>query len=94
MDERMRFITKVIEGHSMTDVCRQFGISRKTGHKIWNRYKDSGSEALTDRSRRPVHYAHQLPFQVEQAILALKNEFKTWTAPRWLESFRHNCMNG
>lgn len=88
VDERMRFIAKVIEGHSMTDVCRQFGISRKTGHKIWNRYKDSGSEALNDRSRRPVHYAHQLPFQVEQAILSLKNEFKSWGAPKLREKLK------
>jgi transposase InsO family protein len=88
VDERMRFIAKVIEGHSMTDVCRQFGISRKTGHKIWSRYKDSGSEALNDRSRRPVHYAHQLPFQVEQAILSLKNEFKTWGAPKIREKLK------
>lgn len=88
MDERMRFIAKVIEGHNMTDVCRQFGISRKTGYKIWNRYKDSGSEALNDRSRKPVHYAHQLPFQVEQAILSLKNEFKTWGAPKIREKLK------
>jgi hypothetical protein len=41
----------------MSDVCREFGISRKTGYKIFNHYKDDGLEALTDRSRRPVRYA-------------------------------------
>ena len=49
----------------MTDVCRAFGISRKTGYKIFNRYKEHGSQAFTDRSRRPVRYANQLPAQVE-----------------------------
>jgi transposase len=38
----------------MSEVCRAFGISRKTGYKIFERYKEYGLEALTDRSRRPV----------------------------------------
>jgi transposase len=45
----------------MTEVCREFGISRKTGCKIFDRYKEHGLEALSDRSRRPIRYANQLP---------------------------------
>ena len=45
----------------MAEVCREFGISRKTGYKIFDRYKEHGLEALSDRSRRPVRYANQLP---------------------------------
>jgi hypothetical protein len=37
MEERLRFITQLLDGEAMTDVCRQFGISRKTGCKIFNR---------------------------------------------------------
>ena len=48
----------------MTDVCREFGISRKTGYKIFDRYKEHGLEALTDRPRRPIRYANQLPAQI------------------------------
>ena len=48
-------------------MCREFGISRKTGYKIFERYKERGLEALTDRSRRPVRYANQLPEQIESA---------------------------
>jgi transposase len=61
MDERLRFVAKLLDGEAMTEVCREFGISRKTGYKIVQRYKDSGVEALSDRSRRPVRYANQLP---------------------------------
>jgi len=50
MDERLRFVAKLLDGESMTDVCREFGISRKTGYKVFQRYKDSGVEALSDRS--------------------------------------------
>ncbi|MBB4168609.1 transposase-like protein [Rhizobium sp. BK538] len=60
MEEGLRFVARLLEGEGMSDVCREFGISRKTGYKIFNRYKDDGLEALTDRSRRPVRYANQL----------------------------------
>ena len=54
MDERLRFVARRLEGESMTDLCREFGISRKTGYKIFNRYKEEGLIALEDRSRRPA----------------------------------------
>jgi transposase len=64
----------------MSEVCRQFGISRKTGYKIFNRYKAQGLQALSDRSRRPVRYANQLPPQIESQIVALKREKPHWVA--------------
>ena len=80
MDERLRFVAKLLDGESMTEVCREFGISRKTGYKIFSRYKESGFEALSDRSRRPVRYANQLPTQVESLIVTLKREKPHWGA--------------
>jgi transposase-like protein len=65
MDERLRFVARLLDGEAMTDVCREFGISRKTGYKIFDRYKEHGLEALTDRCRRPIRYANQLPLQIE-----------------------------
>jgi transposase-like protein len=72
MEERLRFVARLLDGESMSEVCREFGISRKTGYKIFNRYKEMGLDALTDRSRRPVRYANQLPDQVERLIVSLK----------------------
>jgi transposase InsO family protein len=80
MDERLRFVARLLEGESMTDACREFGISRKTGYKIFNRYKEMGSEALSDRSRRPVRYANQLPHQIESLIVRFKREKPHWGA--------------
>jgi hypothetical protein len=34
----------------MTVLCRQFGVSRKTGYKILNRYNSCDLEGLTDRT--------------------------------------------
>ena len=49
MDERLRFVARLLEGEQMSLMCREFGISRKTGYKIFDRYKEHGLEALTDR---------------------------------------------
>jgi transposase InsO family protein len=80
MDERLRFVARLLEGEQMSLLCREFGISRKTGYKIFDRYREHGLEALTDRSRRPVRYANQLPRQVEAAIVDLKREKSHWGA--------------
>ena len=80
MDERVRFVARVLDGKAMSEVCREFGISRKTGYKIFNRYKDQGAEALCDRSRRPWRYANQLPAQVETLIIRIKREKPHWGA--------------
>jgi transposase InsO family protein len=85
MDERLRFVAKLLDGEAMTEVCREFGISRKTGYKIFQRYKDSGVEALSDRSRRPVRYANQLPSQIESLIVTLKREKPHWGARKLRE---------
>lgn len=80
MDERLRFIARLLEGEGMSEMCRDFGISRKTGYKIFHRYKDDGLEALTDRSRRPVRYANQLPDAVEAMIVRCRQEKPHWGA--------------
>jgi transposase-like protein len=74
MEERLRFVARLLDGEAMTEVCRDFGISRKTGYKIFDRYREHGLEALSDRSRRPVRYANQLPAQIETLIVRLKAE--------------------
>ena len=82
VDERLRFIARKMDGERMSDLCREFGISRKTGYKIWNRYQECGIEALTDRKRRPYRYANQLPLQLEIAIVETKRSKSTWGAPK------------
>lgn len=80
MDERIRFVIRLKDGETMASLCREFGISRKTGYKILDRYAECGLEGLTDRARRPHRYANQLPEQVEMAIVAAKREKPSWGA--------------
>lgn len=82
MDERLRFVARLLEGEKMAPLCREFGISRVTGYKIFNRYKECGLDALNDRSRRPYRHANRLPFQIERSILGIKREHHTWGAPK------------
>jgi transposase InsO family protein len=82
MDERLRFIARLLEGEKMAPLCREFGISRVTGYKIFNRYKECGLDALNDRSRRPYRQANKLPFQIERSILGIKREHPCWGAPK------------
>jgi transposase-like protein len=53
MDARLRFVARLPEGEAMTDVCREFGASRKTGYKIFDRYKEHGLQGA-DRSLAPA----------------------------------------
>ena len=46
MDERLRFIARLLEGEKMSPLCREFGISRVTGYKVFNRYKHCGLDAF------------------------------------------------
>ena len=82
MDERMKFVVRLLDGEKMSALCREYGISRKTGYKFWDRYRLSGAQAFADRSRRPYRYANQLPVQVEHMILRLKHEKPNWGAPK------------
>ena len=82
MDERLRFVARLLEREKMAPLCREFGISRVTGYKIFNRYKTYGLDALNDRSRRPYRHANRLPYQVERCILGTKREHPTWGAPK------------
>jgi transposase InsO family protein len=80
MEERLRFVARLLEGEGMSEICRAFGISRKTGYKIYDRYRQEGLEALCDRSRRPVRYANQLPQQIERLIVESKRGKPHWGA--------------
>jgi putative transposase len=88
MDERLKFVARLLEGEKMAVLCREFDISRKTGYKIFIRYRDVGIEGLTDRSRRPYRQANRLPVQIETLIVALKREHPSWGAPKIREKLR------
>jgi len=88
MDERLKFVSRLLDGEKMAVLCREFDVSRKTGYKIFSRYKDCGLEGLTDRSRRPYRHGLRLPFQIEKLIVQLKQEHPSWGAPKIREKIK------
>ena len=88
MDERLRFVARLLEGEKMAPLCDEFGISRKTGHKIFDLYKGSGVRAPSDRSRRPHRHANRLPAPIEATIVRIKREYPGWGAPKIREQLR------
>src|SRR5882672_377640 len=88
MDERLRFVARLLEGEKMAVLCREFDISRKTGYKIFQRYQHCGVTGLTDRSRRPYRQANKLPMPIVSLIVQLKREQPDWGAPKIREKLR------
>lgn len=86
MDERMRFVTRVERGERMTDLCAEFGISRKTGYKLWARWRDDGAAGLADLSRRPHHTPTRTTPALERLVLAARAAHPTW-GPRKLRAW-------
>ena len=60
-DERTRFIARLLDGESMRGLCEEFGISRKTGYKIFDRYKDCGVQAFSEGPDRGSEFEVSLP---------------------------------
>ena len=94
MDERMKFIGRLLQGEKMAVLCREFGITRMTGYKIAERYKSLGPTGISDRSRAPYRHPNETPFDVQQLIIRLKKERPHWGAPkiRSIISTRHSSL--
>lgn len=78
MSPRLEFVVLATQsGIAFSELCRRFGVSRKTGYKWLERYRVGGTEALSDRSRRPHRSPKQVAPSVAQTVIALHVE-TTW----------------
>ena len=82
MDERAKFVLRVVNGESMTDLCREFGISRKTGYKIFKRFEEEGFIGLEDRKRGPRTAHNCVSSDISRLVLQTKAKYKTWGAKK------------
>ena len=60
---------------SFSELCHRFGISRKTGYKWRERYRESGVGGLADRSRRPKHSPRRSEAAIEEKVLAVRDRY-------------------
>jgi transposase len=79
VEERLKFVTAAIEGEwPIADLCRAFGISRKTGYKYIERYEKFGIDGLQDRSRAPILQAQKTPTEMVDMILDFRRLHPKW----------------
>jgi transposase InsO family protein len=79
MSQRLEFVILARRTEvSFKELCRRFGISRKTGYKWKNRYLREGTQALPDRSRRPHHQPRLCRREVAAAVIAVRQEQPSW----------------
>jgi putative transposase len=84
MDQRLLFIADTRRGTlSATELCDRFGISRKTGYKWIQRYREDGPQGLKDRSRRPRSCPHAKSPDTLALLLEARHH-PTWGAKKLL----------
>lgn len=76
MEQRKEFIEQAAECTNFSALCREYGISRKTGYKWLNRFREDGS--VSDRSRRPKYPHAKTAPVIEAAVLAMREENPSW----------------
>ena len=79
MTEKERFVILCQTGRfTISELCVDFGISRKTGHKYLKRYRAEGREGLKERNRRPKNSPNATVETVEALVLKERRKHPTW----------------
>lgn len=79
VEERFRFIQEHQSGDwSVAELCRRYGVSRKTGYKWLERYDQEGLDGLRDQSRAPLHHPNEVLAEVAEAVLDLRRQHPLW----------------
>lgn len=65
-------------GVSFAELCRRFGVSRKTGYKWLKLYRAGGRDRLRDRSRAPVSSPLKTSSMMEARVCALREKHPAW----------------
>jgi putative transposase len=96
MDQRTQFIAEHLRGgRTITELCDDYGVSRKTGYKWIERYLRHGPAGLEERTRRPRRSPNETAEEIVTAILEARHRHPSWGGkkllallhkrhPRWL----------
>ena len=78
MDQRMEFVLRAVNCGNFRELCREYGISAKTGYKWRDRFIERGLSGLGEESRRPQGHAGALEERVVCEIVRLKEAHRHW----------------
>lgn len=78
LQQRHSAVLEVMNGASVTDVARRYGVARQTVHKWIRRYARSGFASLADKSTKPGSCPHQMPPEIEARVVQLRRNHLGW----------------
>ena len=87
VEQKMEFVVRYQAGERVLDLCREFGISEKTGHKLLGRFKRFGVDGFKEQSRRPLYSPNRVRPDIVSALLGLREEHPTWGPRKLRERF-------
>jgi len=95
-DERLLLVEEFAAGErSRAEICRRYGVSRKTGYKWYEQFLLHGLAGLADRSRRPLHQPNAVDEEMVGGILEARSRYPSWGERKlkaWLErEHRERC---
>ena len=83
MEQKVEFICEWLSrNYTITELCRQFGISRPTAYRLIQSYESYGIEGLIEKTRSPINHPNKTKKEVEEKILFLKGKHKNWGAKK------------
>jgi transposase len=86
VEQRHKAVLEVLDGASVTDVARRYGVSRHSVHAWLRHYANHGLAALADRSSRPGSCPHQMSPVIEVAVLEMRRAHPAW-GPRTILTY-------
>lgn len=93
MEQRIEFAMKALSHPNFGELCRDYGISRKTGYKWRERFVSHGLEGMGEHSRRPRSHAHQLAEDIVCEMVRLKHAHPHW-GPRKIRELYRRAHHG
>ena len=77
-EQREEFVSVALNTGNFSEVCREYGITRKTGYKWLKRYEEG--KPMSDKSKAPLHIANKTPPDMEKAVLNIRADNPGWGA--------------
>jgi transposase InsO family protein len=96
MEQKIEFIllARKENGFKFNALCKRFEISRKTGYKWLNRYKDKGIDGLQEKTRRPSRSPLKCPEKIEDYVINLRKEDPEWGPKKLRRIMQDNKAKG
>jgi len=78
MSQKLEFVGRASKGAAIASLCREYGVSRQTGHKWIKRFRERGYEGLEEESRRPKSVPLATAEELVMTTLPACDEHPRW----------------